>query len=622
MNIIQLNRISLNSTSLNALGSCEGKAGVKVVWNEGTVEGWDVLFVKDVKANSISSLNVNGGCSQSGTPTPSAPKDIATNKGVIKYVTGKNLLEVRDDNIVVGKYINNAGVPTESLPNIYFQRFVSVKPSTAYTLSASETLNYANFMEYDANGVFIKRTLYGSSTTPAGASVSHTMGDTTAFVIVGSNVNSSKYPSITKDNVKGIKWMFNEGSSALKYEAYNGKVVYEGNDEVSVYGKNLSVGELIGKGYASTGAVSTSTTFCGNLYKFPVAEGQTYTVSWGNVPNGVSGVFINTWKKDGSWNARQAISASDSLKYTIPSGVGEVNFTLYKTGGITIGADTWMQVEFGDVATEFQPAIEPSKASATTLLGVGDFADVQDVVGGVITRKVGYKVLNGYEAVSTSNKAFTISITDKVRSKETLLCSHFSYSTATSSALANNTIIGFASQNVGFRNDNCADIESFRQFLQMEYAKGTPVIVVYPLANEDVENVSTQYLSNPKGDVTIIRDAEVSGLAFNATLKVKGEEQEGGGSGEPITFTVGDTQFEALDGMTWYEWCNNSDGFNTEIGSGWGAQYIVCYAEDSMVITEGAFVGGETSRVLHNGKLMYGTDKIINGGVYELVSVE
>lgn len=529
MNIIQLNRISLNSTSLNALGTCEGKAGVKVVWNEGTVEGWDILFVKDVKANSISSLNMNGGCSQSGTPTPSAPKDIVTNKGVIKYATGKNLLEVRDDNIVVGKYINNAGVPSESLPNIYFQCFISVKPSTAYTLSTSETLNYANFMEYDADGVFIKRTLYGSSSTPAGSTVTHTIGDSTAFVIIGSNVNSSKYPTITKDNVKSIKWMFNEGSSALKYEAYNGKVVYEGKDEISVYSKNLSVGDLVGKGYASTGAVSTSTTFCGNLYKIPVAEGQTYTVSWGNVPNGVSGVFINTWKKDGSWNNRQAISASDSLKYTIPSGVGEVNFTLYKTGGITIGADTWMQVEFGEEATEYQPAIEPSKASAATLLGVGDFADVQNIISGNIARKVGYKVFDGSESISISNNAYTIGITDKVKLKETLLCSHFSYSTATSSALANNTIIGFASQNVGFRNDDCPDIESFRQFLQREYAKGTPVIVVYPLANEKDESVTAQSLSNPKGDVTFIRDVEVSGLAMSVTLKVKGKE-EGGAS--------------------------------------------------------------------------------------------
>lgn len=613
MNIIQLNRIRLNNVSLNALGSAEGKAGVKVVWEEGTVEGADILVVNDVKANSISSLKVNGGCAQSGTPTPSAPKDILTNKGALRYVIGKNLLEVRDDNIVVGKYINNAGAPTESLPNCYFQRFISVKPSTTYTLSTSETLNYANFMEYDADGVFIKRALYGSSTTPAGASVSHTMGDTTAFVIVGSNVNSSKYPSITKDNVKGIKWMLNEGSSALKYEAYNGKVDVEGKDKILVYGKNLSVGELIGKGYASTGAVSTSTTFCGNLYKFPVAEGQTYTVSWGNLPDGVSGVFINTWKTDGSWNARQAISAIDHLTYTIPSGVGEVNFTLYKTGGISIGADTWLQVEYGDTATEYQPAIEPSKVSANTLLGVGDFVDFQGIIIGGIARKVGYKVLDGSESISTSNKAYTIALADKIRSKETLLCTHFTYSTATSSALANNTIIGFASQNIGFRNDNCADIESFRQFLQMEYAKGTPVIVVYPLATEYVESVSPQGVSNPKDSVTIIRDAEVSGLAMSVTLKVKGKEQEDGGGGL-ITFSVGSYgDLTAVEGMTWFEFCNSEYNIHEFFANPNNGEVLLRSEPDMMGWNYTDIVAYDNEK----GRFVWSDDVIISGKHYD-----
>ena len=613
MNLIQLNRISLNSISLKALGSCEGKAGIKVVWEDGTAEGFDIIIVKDAKANSISDLKVNGGCIQSGTPTPSAPKDIATNKGALRYVIGKNLLEVRDDNIVVGSYINNNGAVTASAPNMYFQRFVAVKANTPYTLSTSRHINYANFMEYDANGVFISRTLYGSTSAYVGTSVTHTMGDTTAFVIIGSNVDSAAFPTVTKENVKSRKWMFNEGSTALPYEDYSGKVVVEGADEIVVYGKNLSVGELIGKGYASTGAVSTSTTFCGNLYKIPVSEGQQYTVSWGNLPDGVSGVFVNTWKTDGSWNARQAISASDHLTYTIPSGVGEVNFTLYKTGGITIGADTWMQVEYGDAATDYVPAVTPTSAFADLLLGAGEFADMQNIIIGGIARKVGYKVLDGSEAISTSNKAYTIGIADKIRSKETLLCTHFAYSTATSSALANNTIIGFASQNVGFRNDDCADIESFRQFLQREYAKGTPVIVVYPLAEVTIENVAPQSVFNPKGDITIIRDAEVSGLAMSVTLKVKGKEQEGGGGGL-ITFSVGSYgDLTAVEGMTWFEFCNseyNIHGFaaNPNNGEvllrsepdelGWNYTDIVAYDDEK-------------------GRFVWSDDVIISGKHYD-----
>lgn len=566
MNVIKLNNTILNCSRLNSSGILDAKKkGPQITYEDVDLIGVDTLTVENAKADSITRLLVGGGCSQSGTPTPTTPKTILSSKGAITYQHGKNLLEVKDANIVVGNYINNAGVITTSLPNMFFQRFIAVKANTAYTLSASEELNYANFMEYDADGVFIKRTLYGSSSERAGASVTHTMGETTSFVIIGSNVNSNKYPSITKDDVKGIKWMFNEGSKALSYQAYKGEIVIDGADEISVYSKNLLVGELVSKGYASTGAVSSSTTFCGNLYKIPVVEGQKYTVSWGNLPDGLSGVFVNTWLKDGSWNARQAISASDHLTYTIPSGVGEVNFTLYKTGGITIGADTWIQVELGDVATDYVPAVAPSVASNQPLLGVGDFKDTQELIAGVVNRKVGVTILDGTEDVSTSNSAYTIGISAKIRTKTTLLCTHFKHSTATSSALANNTIISFSSQNVGFRNDACADVESFRQFLAREYAKGTPVTIVYPLANESNEQVTGQAISNPKGTVTIVRDAEVSVLDIEATLKV--EKAQGGAE---FTFSIESGQkglltYTAKEGMTWLEWCN-SDYNNDDCG--------------------------------------------------------
>ena len=527
-------------------------------WIDYTVSGnYEILRINNAKANSLSSLVVGGGCSQNGTPLPTAPQSLVSNKGAISYgALGKNLLEVNDANIVVGSYINNNGAVTASAPNMYFQRFVAVKPSTAYTLSTSKHINYANFMEYDANGVFLKRTLYGTTSAYVGTSVTHTMGDTTAFVIIGSNIDSAAFPTLTTENVKSRNWMFNEGATALPYEAYKAGLTLNGNDEVWLMGKNLSYGELVGKGYASTGGESTSTTFCGNLFKFPCSEGQKYTISWGNLPDGMSGVFINSWNHDGTWKARQAISATDKLTYTITSGVGFVNFTLYKTGGITIGPDTWLQVELGETATPYEPAIAPIKASAEMLLGVGSYADRQDIISGAITRNVGCVILNGSENIGTSNKVFTIGIAGKVRTKTELFCSHYAYSSLASSTCPNETIISFASQNIGIRNDAYTTEEEFRQWLQREYAKGTPVIVVYPLATETTESVTPQSVANPQGEVTIIRDAEVIGLPMEATLKVK---KEGGGLKE---FTLDGYPYQYEDGMTWQEW-SHSD-YNVE----------------------------------------------------------
>jgi hypothetical protein len=148
-------------------------------------------------------------------------------------------------------------------------------------------------------------------------------------------------------------------------------------------------------------------------------------------------------------------------------------------------------------------------------------------------------------------------------------------------------IISFASQNVGFRYDACADIESFSQFLQREYAKGTPVIVVYPLATESTENVTKKALANPKGDVTIIREANVDALAMEVTLSVKGEKPEEGGG--MITFQIGEESFQAQEGMTWYQWCNSElnttgyecysedDGVYLYFSDGWLGSFVYIY---------------------------------------------
>lgn len=526
---IPFNTIQTNAARLNRAGLSQASGKTPIKWRDYTATFWEYCDILEAKANSIASLRVTGGATLSGTPTPTAPATIIANRGALSYgPQTPNLLEVKDANIVVGQYINNAGAVTTSLPNMFFQRFIAVKPGTAYTLSTSKALNYANFMEYDAAGTFIKRTLYGSSATPAGASVTHTMGDTTAFVIIGSNVDSAAFPSITKDNVKSIKWMFNEGTKALAYQAYKAGVSYAGQDRMLLMGKNLSFGKLEAKGYASTGGTSNSATFCGNLYRIPVSPGQSYTVSWGNLPDGLSGVFINTWKQDGSWNARQAIAAgaTNSLNYTIPAGVGQVNFTLYKTGGITIGPDTWMQVEIGgNGATAYEPAVEPQAATAIALLGVGGYASTQNLITGKYWLSAAVAVLDGTESISQSGSSFTIAISAKLKSKTELLCSHFAYTSATSSAMANLKVMSYASQNIGIRYDACADVEAFRQFLQREYAKGTPVTIVFPTNSVTSGSDAPQPLANPAGTVTLIRSAAVPGLENEVTLKTKQPEE-------------------------------------------------------------------------------------------------
>lgn len=169
-------------------------------------------------------------------------------------------------------------------------------------------------------------------------------------------------------------------------------------------GKNLNGGTIEHKGYTSTGGESTSTTFAGTLWKIPCKEGDKFTASWGGFPDGVSGVFINTWLTDGTWNTRQAISASTSLTYTVGAGVGIINFTLYKTGGVTIGDNAWIQVEYGTSATPYEPfAGMGIKADGTpevlTVSGVNLLNTATNITGKYISS--GGVITNGDDAQYT-----------------------------------------------------------------------------------------------------------------------------------------------------------------------------------------------------------------------------
>ena len=306
------------------------------------------------------------------------------------------------------------------------------------------------------------------------------------------------------------------GAVSLGYDGSHYQLAIVGTDEVIyLYGKNLDGDNLAHIGYTSTGGSSTSDTFVGTGRIIPCNEGEKYTVSFGGfTTSGISGVFVNTWKTDGTFNMRQAISSSGKTTYQIPSGVNKVNFTLYKTGGATIDSTSWMQVEVGADGTDYVPYVVPQTASAENLFGVGTYEDEQDIISGSIVHNVGIKVLDGTENIGTSNACFTIGISEKLTTKATLWCSHFPYSTKTSSQTEDETIISFASSNVGFRYDACADKTAFSAWLKAQYAAGTPVIVIYPLAEGTAESATPQALTANKGENTIINTAEVRGIEF------------------------------------------------------------------------------------------------------------
>lgn len=351
------------------------------------------------------------------TPSPYMSIPIKCNNGALKV--SSNLLDMADSNIVVGKYINNNGVETSHDSNFYNNKFIPVSASTTYTWSTSTSINYINFMEYDATKTFIKRTLIGATGQPAGTSGQFTIGDNTAYVLIGANPFTN---TLTLEQIKAVNWQFEVGSTATAYRPY------------------------------------------GEIY----TDGTVETVR-------------------------------DSLNNTATA---EMLLSLLTKGGDFIYAQ-----------------------------------DTQNVTTGEVTRNVGIKVFDGTETWNrgsnqdaSGNYVFYMSLTDrKIQdSAQGLLCSHFKFrgTVSYSTMLQDEFCINQTIQYIYFDGAGYTTVDAFKAYLVQQYANGTPVIVVYPLATSTTETVTAQHLSTKSGDNTIeITQASINNLPLEVSYKgtIEGE---------------------------------------------------------------------------------------------------
>ena len=364
------------------------------------------LALDDAVAGDLDYVKAFGGTEQNGTPTPTNPVDIVSNNGVLKY--SKNLLDMSEKNIVLGKYINNSGTVVVSGPNFYNSKYIPVVAGGTYTWSTSSSISYFSVMEYDSNYVFKKRTLFSN----AGTSGSITLRSDTAFVLIGSNMDST---DATLDKIAAVDWQFEKGSIATPYMPY----------------------------------------------------GQVYT---------------------------------DGTVETIEDTIGNT-------------------------------------ATAEMLLKVGDYQDEQEILSGVVTRNVGVLVLDGTETWSQNTSAGVIrfSVTNptgfdipKDRRMQAYCNILVDGGRQTSGdTIQNGTFSYEKTNNVYLRmapNNGITTVDGWKQWLADQYAAGTPVIVVYPLAEPTVESVAGQPLQTADGDnVLEITQASIDGLELEAEYEKEAE---------------------------------------------------------------------------------------------------
>lgn len=141
-------------------------------------------------------------------------------------------------------------------------------------------------------------------------------------------------------------------------------------------------------------------------------------------------------------------------------------------------------------------------ASVENLFGVGDYKDEQNIISGVVARACGIKVLYGTEEWTTDTYGgYRRMVLQKVltASGDTLsvICSHYISRSSDARQQPNSIFIASSGKMVIYvdSTQNFTTVDEFNAWLAEQYANGTPVIVVYPLAETTTEQVTAQHLS-------------------------------------------------------------------------------------------------------------------------------
>jgi len=292
-------------------------------------------------------------------------------------------------------------------------------------------------------------------------------------------------------------------------------------ETLQMIGKNLFDGQYRAGIYDTVSGNYTPTApnrVC-NTNIIAINPSTVYTVSCPDyaLASGMRWLFYDADKNFISSNTTGATSV------TTPSTARYLNF--YIANNLTTVTAPDLQLEVGSTATEYEAYYNGGTATCEDLLSVGTYTDEQEVLSGDVTRNVGIKVLDGTEDAIFQYGMVKVSVRLPVEKNSgwqaRRLCSHG----VAGPASANNNMIEVDGSAIWFGGKIIADMgwttaEDGKAWLAQQYAAGTPVIVVYPLATPTTESVAGQTMQVHEGDNYIeITQASMAGLELEAKYK-------------------------------------------------------------------------------------------------------
>lgn len=246
----------------------------------------------------------------------------------------------------------------------------------------------------------------------------------------------------------------------------------------------------------------------------------------------------------GSWSTWTKSLSFDLSQYPT---VSYINVTLKRSSSGAVNATVKAQVMKGtSTTTTWKPFGQVSintnlvetvtdesgnTATAENLFGVGDNADTQELLSGVVTRKYAVMAFTGNESWvgSSSLKYYLLALANVTPAftRADCVCTHFISSQPMFSSNAGYIWCGTDYINLNYDNvggiSSSTNMANFKNWLREQYANGTPVIIVYPLATETTETVTEQTLTAIEGNNTLtITQASIDNLPISADYETLG----------------------------------------------------------------------------------------------------
>lgn len=387
-----------------------------------------------------------------------------------------------------------------------------VNPGETYTISSKhvanqEALNYA-FLYSDGT--------YGNDAIVVGVSLTY---NAVTVTVPDNVVGINLYANTTSTNTGGYIYdtQIELGSTLTPYVPYG----YMG---LEVHGKNLLPSDKHLLGNEIIFGAANHTTPSAHL------EAGTYTMS-GEEASG--GKWVNLYVRDIKASSGGIVAGGATLPYTFTVNTDcDVSIWVYKNTYTSVDAISWLQLERGTEATDYEPyhhTVTPIPCELRSLPdGTHDTLSVDGAGHVVVERKTGKVVLDGSETWNLSGNGKRVEHPQndcaKASSSDSLAnvyCSHFIAGTANTTydgtqGIANSKNSGHIMISDG---TDSMTVSSWQTWLTTHNVE-----VVYPLATPTTEDLG--YISMPEvfDGATVKILAEIQPLIDGSWWTVAGSD--------------------------------------------------------------------------------------------------